>query len=187
MAAEDTRKGHTVRSEVIRPYLEKLLSEMLGQGVSPDETGAYPIRTGTGGYFVSLDDTGAPMVRIWTPLALDVRKSAKLLETLNHLNVGATGARAFWVDGQVVVATEMVAETLHPQDLQLACGTVGEAAERFGPQLAAQFGGRTLFPPTVAAAEEETPARASAPEEPEVLALPAGGNSRRVYRHSGYL
>ena len=185
MAADDLRKGQTVRSEVIRPYLEKLLSEMLGQGVSADETGAYPIRTGTGGYFVSLDDTGAPMVRVWTPLALDVRKSAKLLDCLNQLNVGATGARAFWVDGQVVVATEMVAETLHPQDLHLACGTVGEAAERFGPQLAAQFGGRTLFPPALAPAEEEAPAPVTA--EPEVLALPAGENRRRVYRHSGYL
>ena len=174
-----------VRSEVIRPYLEKLLSEMLGQGVSPDETGAYPIRTGTGGYFVSLDDSGAPMVRIWTPLALDVRKSAKLLDTLNQLNVAATGARAFWVDGQVVVATEMVAETLHPQDLHLACGAVGEAAERFGPQLAAQFGGRTLFAAPAPAVEEE-PAP-PAPEEPEVLALPTGGKTRSGYRHSGYL
>ncbi|MGH8993639.1 MAG: T3SS (YopN, CesT) and YbjN peptide-binding chaperone 1 [Acidimicrobiia bacterium] len=177
-----------VRSEVIRPYLEKLLSEMLGQGVTPDESGAYPIRTGTGGYFVSLDDSGAPLVRVWTPLALDVRKSAKLLDLLNQLNVGATGARAFWVDGQVVVATEMVAETLHPQDLHLACGTVGEAAERFGPQLAAQFGGRTLFALPGGAVEEEAPAADTtpAPEEPEVLALPVGA-FRSAYRHSGYL
>ena len=177
-----------VRSEVIRPYLEKLLSEMLGQGVAPDETGAYPIRTASGGYYVSLDDSGAPMVRVWTSLALDVRKSAKLLDTLNQLNVGATGARAFWVDGQVVVATEMVAETLHPQDLYLACGTVGEAAERFGPQLAAQFGGRTPFTPPATPAEEETPAAAApAPEHGEVLALPAAGIERKSYRHSGYL
>jgi hypothetical protein len=178
-----------VRSEVIRPYLEKLLSEMVGQGVAPDETGAYPIRTGTGGYYVSLDDSGAPMVRVWTSLALDVRKSAKLLDTLNQLNVGATGARAFWVDGQVVVATEMVAETLHPQDLYLACGTVGEAAERFGPQLAAQFGGRSLFTPPAPPVEEEAPAPAPAPapEQAEVLALPAGGTTRKGYRHSGYL
>lgn len=176
-----------VRSEVIRPYLEKLLSEMLGQGVAPDETGAYPIRTGTGGYYVSLDDSGAPLVRVWTSLAMDVRKSAKLLDTLNQLNVGATGARAFWVDGQVVVATEMVAETLHPQDLYLACGTVGEAAERFGPQLAAQFGGRTLFTPPAPAPEEETPATAPTPEPTEVLALPAAGIGPKAYRHSGYL
>ena len=176
-----------VRSEVIRPYLEKLLSEMIGQGVAPDETGAYPIRTGTGGYYVSLDDSGAPLVRVWTSLAMDVRKSAKLLDTLNQLNVGATGARAFWVDGQVVVATEMVAETLHPQDLYLACGTVGEAAERFGPQLAAQFGGRTLFTPPAPAPEEETPATAPTPEQTEVLALPAAGIGPKAYRHSGYL
>lgn len=178
-----------VRSEVIRPYLEKLLSEMLGQGVSPDETGAYPIRTGSGGYYVSLDDSGAPMVRVWTPLALDVRKSAKLLDTINQLNVGATGARAFWVDGQVVVATEMVAETLHPQDLHVACGTVGDAAERFGPQLAAQFGGRTLFTLSSPTVEEEAPAPAPAPApaDAEVLALPVAGVSRRGYRHSGYL
>ena len=174
-----------VRSEVIRPYLEKLLSEMLGQGVVADETGAYPIRTGTGGYFVSLDDSGAPMIRIWTPVALDVRKSAKLLDTLNQLNVGATAARAFWVDGQVVVATEMVAETLHPQDLQLACGTVGEAAERFGPQLAAQFGGRTLFAASGQTVEEETAPPTQ--EEPEVLALPAGKTASVPYRHCGYL
>lgn len=179
-------KAHMVRSEIIRPYLEKLLSEMLGQGVTPDETGAYPIRTGSGGYFVSLDESGAPLVRVWTPLALEVRKSAKLFEVLNQLNVGATGARAFWVDGQVVVATEMVAETLHPQDLHLACGTVGEAAERFGPQLAAQFGGRTLFTPTPGAPVEEK-APEPAPESPEVLALPAGVISARSYRHSGYL
>lgn len=169
-----------VRSEVIRSYLEKLLGEMLGSAVVPDETGAYPVRTGTGGYFISLDESGAPLVRVWTPLALGVRKSAKLLETLNQLNVSATGARAFWVDGQVVVATEMVAETLHPQDLHLACGAVGEAAERFGPKLADQFGGRTLFALTAPAAEEHPPEDAEA-----TPALPAGGNGR--HRHAGYL
>lgn len=171
-----------VRSEVIRPYLEKLLGEMLGSAVVPDDTGAYPVRTGTGGYFISLDESGAPLVRVWTPVALGVRKSAKLLETLNQLNVSATGARAFWVDGQVVVATEMVAETLHPQDLHLACGAVGQAAERFGPKLADQFGGRTLF--TLPAPTDEEGARN--PAEAEVAAaLPSGG--RASQRHAGYL
>jgi len=70
-----------------------------------------------------------------------------MLETLNGLNGGGLGLRVFHLDDKVVLATELVAETLDAKELDFACHLLAGAAERLGPELVALYGGSTLFAP----------------------------------------
>lgn len=158
-----------MRSEIIRPYLEKLLGEWLGSPVIPtDDAGRYRIRIGTSGFLVELIDFEPVLVRVWSPVAIGVTKSLELLETINRLNSNGLGLRIFFLDGSVILATELVAETLDPRELDFACHLLAGAAERLGPELVEHYGGETLFstpdvaPPAATTQGDEQPMIASA-------------------------
>ena len=156
-----------MRSEIIRPYLEKLLCDWLGVPViATDDAGRYRLRVGTSGFIVEVVDFEPTLVRVWSPVSMGLTKSVELLDTINSLNSNGLGLRAFFLDGSVILATELVAETLDPRELDFACHLLADAAERLGPDLVEHYGGQTLFsgetPAPTAAAEPDEPMTASA-------------------------
>jgi hypothetical protein len=135
-----------MRSEIIRPYLERLLGQWLEEPVpAPDEDGRYHVRVNTSGFLVEIVDFEPTLVRMWSPIAIGVPKSVALLEMLNGLNAAGIGLRIFLTDDQVILATELVAETLDARELHFACHLLAGAAERLGPELTTLYGGQTLF------------------------------------------
>jgi hypothetical protein len=137
-----------MRSEIIRPYLERLISQWLEEPVAPaDEQGRYHVRVNTSGFIVEIVDFEPTLVRMWSPVVLRIPKSVGLLEMLNGLNANGLGLRIFITDDQVILATELVAETLDARELHFACHLLASAAERLGPELVALYGGETLFDP----------------------------------------
>src|ERR1044071_6561079 len=123
-----------MRSEIIRPYLERLIGEWLEEPVSrPDEQGRYHVRVNTSGFVVEIVDFEPTLVRMWSPAVMGIDKSIDLLDTLNGLNANGLGLRAFHTDDKVVLATELVAETLDARELHFACHLLAGAAERRGP------------------------------------------------------
>jgi hypothetical protein len=136
-----------MRSEIIRPYLERLIGEWLEEPVAgPDEEGRYHVRVNTSGFLVEIVDFEPTLVRMWSPVVVHIGESIGLLGMLNELNANGLGLRIFHTDDQVILATELVAETLDARELHFACHLLASAAERLGPELVALFGGETLFP-----------------------------------------
>ena len=137
-----------MRSDIIRPYLEKLIGQWLEVPViATDDQGRYHVRVGTSGFIVELVDFEPTLVRMWSPVVMGIEKSVELLETLNGLNGNGLGLRVFYLDEKVILATELVAETLDARELHFACHMLAGAAERLGPELVALYGGATLFEP----------------------------------------
>jgi hypothetical protein len=135
-----------MRSEIIRPYIERLIGDWLeGPVMATDDQGRYHVRVNTSGFIVEIVDFEPTMVRLWSPVVMDVEKTVELLDRLNGLNASGLGLRAFHVDDKVVLATELVAETLDAREMHFACHLLAGAAERLGPELVALHGGRTLF------------------------------------------
>lgn len=135
-----------MRSEIIRPYIERLIGQWLEEPVpAPDEDGRYHVRVNTSGFIVEVVDFEPTLVRMWSPVVIGIPKSIGLLEMLNGLNAAGLGLRIFLTDDQVVLATELVAETLDARELHFACHLLASAAERLGPELVALYGGQTLF------------------------------------------
>lgn len=135
-----------VHSGNIRPYVEQLIGQWLEEPVSPaDEDGRYHVRVNTSGFIVEIVDFEPTLVRLWSPVVVHIEESVDLLGMLNGLNAIGLGLRIFHTDDQVILATEFVAETLDPREMDFACHLLASAAERLGPELVALYGGETLF------------------------------------------
>jgi len=136
------------RLDVIRPYVEKTVAEYIG--ARPDELlvnqdGSIPIRRGSTAYYVRLLDGMPPMVQVYSTVLYEVPKSPELLDRLNEINSEAMFARAFWTADQVVVATELVADSIDTKQIENACGVVGTIADHYDNELRTSFGGKTIF------------------------------------------
>jgi Putative bacterial sensory transduction regulator len=134
------------RLDRIRPYLEKLLREGFAiPDLAPDDEGDYPFRFRSAGYYVRLINEQSPTVQLFSVAVHDIKRSPKLMGKLNEVNAALSFVRVYWLDGKVVVSTELVAETLDAEELGNACNIVGRAADGIGRTLVAEFGGHVLF------------------------------------------
>lgn len=84
---------------------------------------------------------GVPATRVASPVIMDVEKTAELLDTLNLMNHGMEFARAYWANGTVWAAVDLLAETLDRQELERAMSVVGEWADSVDDALVQRFGG----------------------------------------------
>ena len=134
------------RADVLRPYVEKVLSEYLGaEHLIADKDGDYPVQHGSALYYVRLVDEKPPVLRVFSWMLHDVECTPDLLVALNEINLSTSFVRLFWSDGDVVVATELLAETVDPEELAKACDTVGQVADRHDSRLKERLGGKVEF------------------------------------------
>ena len=134
------------RVDLVKPYVEKVLKEYLEtETLIIDDDGDVPIRVGSAMYYVRVLDMDPVMVRLFAPLVRNVKKSAKLLEAINQINTEIIGARVFWDDDDVTVATEMPAETLDPAEMSGQCVNIGNIADTYDNKLQEEFGGEVFF------------------------------------------
>jgi hypothetical protein len=136
------------RLDVIRPFVEKAVAEYIGakaDDLMVNEDGSIPIRRGSTAYYVRLMDGSPPMVQVYSTVLYEVPKSPELLEQLNEINAETMFARAFWTGDSVVVATEMVADSIDQEQIANACGVVGTVSDHFDDELKTRFGGKTIF------------------------------------------
>ena len=80
-------------------------------------------------------------MQLYSVLLTKVKKSGKLLKHINDINAGLVFGRMFFHSNAIVVAHELVAETLDPQELNNACVAIGSIADRLDTQLQSEFGG----------------------------------------------
>jgi hypothetical protein len=135
-----------VKAEMLRPYVEQVLKTHLGvDELVRDGDGDYPIRFGSAKYFVRLSDEQPPVVRVYSHVLVGVRGTAKLYQALNTINQHISFARVFHQGKAVLVATELLAETLDPEELVVACRSIANLADVHDGELKAAFGGETMF------------------------------------------
>jgi hypothetical protein len=160
------------RLEVLQPFIEKTVAQYLGiDEVHVWEDGTIPIRSGSTVVNVRLvqgENASHPMLQVYSPLLSEVDASPELLSKLNDVNANLAFVRAFWSDGQVILAMELLAESLDRDQVAHAVSLVSLAGNFWDDELNKAFGGRTYF------AEEPsttpTPSVAEDPTAPKPLA-----------------
>jgi hypothetical protein len=70
---------------------------------------------------------------------------ASQYERLNGINADISFARTFWVEGQVLVESDLAGRTISPDSFEQACRAVAAITDHFGALLAEEFGGNTAF------------------------------------------
>jgi T3SS (YopN, CesT) and YbjN peptide-binding chaperone 1 len=174
MACEAYHPGVT-RIEVLRPFVEQTVAKYLHlDHLQVADDGTIPIRAGSTIVNVRLMDGPGdkPLLQVYSPILLDVDRSPELLEKLNEINTQLTFTRTFWADRQVILAMDLLAETLDEEQIAHACSFVSLAADSWDETLRQTFGGRLFF-------NEEPPATGEKPEagdagEPATTTAEAG-------------
>jgi hypothetical protein len=143
------------RIEIIKPFVEKVVAEYLGTtpgDLVVNQDGSIPIRRGSTAYYVRLLDGTPPLVQVYSTMLYEIPKSPELLERLNEINAETMFAKAFWTSEQIVVATEMVADSIDKDQIANACGIVGTVADAYDDELQGSFGGKRIYNEDAAAA-----------------------------------
>jgi hypothetical protein len=134
----------------IRSHLERLLQDEWGRpNVCADAEGDYLVPpTGTAACWISMVPIGDHhLIRIWAHAAVGLRKSMKLLNELNDIQLRCTSvALGLCANGSVTVSQTISPLGLTPPTLMQSIAGVIAVAEDIGVLLTALFGGSTPFP-----------------------------------------
>lgn len=161
------------RLEVLQPFVEKTVAAYLGiEQAEVWEDGTIPIRSGTTIVNVRLvegDNPSHPILQVYSPMLSEIDNSPELLTKLNEVNSNLTFVRAFWTDRQVILAMELLAESLDRDQVAHAVSLVSLAGNFWDSELNKTFGGTTYFAEAPAAG----PAPAGVPSDAGSAAPPA--------------
>lgn len=135
-----------VKREVVENHVDALLRKITGSTkLERDSDGSWPFPLQRTLMYVEVDGDRDPTVKVFAIGAHDLPQSPELFESLNNLNQSLAFCRALWRNESLIIATELVGETLDVEELAAALRRVATAADEFGPQIAATHGGETLF------------------------------------------
>ena len=135
-----------MRADQARAYVETLLERLTGADkVQTDEDGDYPVVCQDLPYYVRVIGTEDPVVQVFSIALADIETTPELLAALNDLNAKLSFARAFHVRGQVLIETDILAESLDPAGFRNACNCVGSLTTDVARDLHRRFGGQVLF------------------------------------------
>ena len=110
------------------------------------DDGTIPVRVGSAGVYLNLTQAGErAILHVYSPVLREVAKTPALLERLNEINASTFTARAFWAADQVLVAVDLLADALDPEEVRNAFDVVSAFADRYDGDLRATFGGQTAF------------------------------------------
>lgn len=147
-----------MRADQARAYVESLLQRLTNSDkVGTDDDGDYPVQFRNCHYYVRVIGNDTPVVQVFSVAVADVDATPELLTELNTLNTDIRFARAFHVQRQVLIETDVLAEALDPAGFENACNCVASITLDVAPSLAARFGGRLTFADDSANVDQPAP------------------------------
>lgn len=135
-----------MKSEVLRPFLEKALAQWAGlDKVQADPDGDYAFRSGSAEFFVRLSKDDPPVVRLWSVLLKKVKATPRVFRLLNTINSALAFARVYWKDEVIVLTMELSSDSLDTRQVNWACDLIGTIADDLDTKLKEDLGGRMSF------------------------------------------
>ena len=134
---------------LLRSHVERCLQDEFELcRVVSDGDGDYPFAHESVVYFVGLQEHADQWwVRVFCPLVVGVKRSAKLLGELNDLNARTPLTKAVWHDGIVTIEGTLHASALTRESLARLCRSVASVSADVGDMIALVYGGaRTALP-----------------------------------------
>ena len=134
---------------MVRAYVEKIVLEMLGSEgpLHIDEDGSIPVRRGSALFHIDVIDRGEnpALVCVWSVVLHNAAGGRSLLKALNDINSRILQARIYLKDGDVIMSTELLADTVTVENLSYAADAIGALADRFDDELQEHFSGEKAF------------------------------------------
>jgi hypothetical protein len=106
---------------------------MEGLQLDDDEDLCFVVEGWTCWASLLIEEGGATWARLWTVAARDLKRSARLLREVNEINTALRGCRVLLTDsGRLIVAAEVLAESIEPGELALVVGGITSCASSVG-------------------------------------------------------
>jgi hypothetical protein len=129
---------------MVYSYAKDLLRKLSGAEPTVDPDGDLRFVLEGGTYFLRVMGSRNPVVRVFA-IAAETERSQQVLELVNEMNSHLVFARAFWVDGQILIESDHGGLSLDEADLVNLCGSVARATDEVAPILRERFGQLPLF------------------------------------------
>jgi len=130
---------------MVENHVEKLLERIMGkEDLKRDDQGDWPFGLNRGVMYIGVRGEHDANVQVWGVAAVEVPESPELYKTLNETNNSVQFSRVLFREGEVIIATELVGESLDVEELQMAVDRVAAGADHFGPKIVETHGGRTV-------------------------------------------
>jgi hypothetical protein len=127
-----------------RGHVEALLQHVFGPDVlHRDNDGDYRLTVSGVPVYARLTDDQPPMLQVFAVVLVDIEPTPELMRELNDHNANLQFTRVFWVDGQVLAESDLVAATADPEEVETAFVRTRQVSIDLGPMLSAVLGGET--------------------------------------------
>lgn len=136
--------GTTMRPDIAFVYVRVLLTTITGVRPEQDSDGDLPVRFNGAQFFVRIVGTTNPWVQVFSVAVTGLDPSPELFLELNDINAKMRFARAFFVNGQVLIESEIWSDDVNPSNFHHACANIADATDAFTPVLTSH-GGRPMF------------------------------------------
>ena len=107
--------------DMVVSYTRDLLEQITGERPEPDQDGDLPIEFGGACFYVRVDGPTDPVVQIFSVVLADLEANPELHGALNDINANMRFARAFHVQQQVLIESEIWGSDLNMTNFQHAC------------------------------------------------------------------
>ena len=134
-------------AEALRHHVEARLRDDLDldpDDLVPDDDGDYWVEDGAVRCWVRVlpeSDDGPALVRVWAPIAHDLKASRAVLQEVNDLNAASRGVRHSHRGRTVWAAADLEAQSVEPGELGRAVAAVLRSVRHAGRLLATVHGG----------------------------------------------
>lgn len=134
-----------MRSDMVFSYVRDLLEGLTGTRPEPDSDGDLLVGLGGAQFHVRVVNPDDAIVQVFSVGIADLEPTPELMTALNDINQQIGFARAFHVQGQVLIESEIWGSDVNVANFRHACHNIAGATDRFVPQLLERFGGTPRF------------------------------------------
>jgi hypothetical protein len=149
-----------MRVEMVHSYVRDLLEGLTGSRPEPDDDGDLVVSLGGARFYVRVVNPSNAVVQVFSVGIADLEPTPELMTALNDINSQISFARAFHVNGQILIESEIWGRDVNEGNFRHACRNIAGATDRFVPKLLEEFGGTARF-------EQAKDSDYSDPEEPD--------------------
>ena len=131
--------------DMVFSYTRDLLEQMTGSRPEIDSDGDLLIEFGGAAFYVRVVSLNDPIVQIFSVVLADLEPTPELYGAVNRINSDLNFARAFHVNNQFLIESEIWGADLNMANFAHACGNIARASDAIGNTLLEEFGGKPRF------------------------------------------
>ena len=134
-----------MKKDMVVSYTKDLLEQITGERPKQDHDGDLPIEYGGASFYVRVIGDTDPIVQVFSVVLAELGENPELHKAINEINAELQFARAFHIQDQLLIESDIWGSDLNMSNFHYACKNIAIASDSFGNSLLSVFGGTPRF------------------------------------------